>query len=180
MRRATSAPNLFEMRRTALVALRILGSLSVAVPATARELPSAFFVAKSDNRNQVHYAVRVNDACEPAGPAPVSPYWRMLERGPVATESLNAREEAVLGVDRQEVEGPTVRLTLRGLRSRPLVVHTWREADGACGVATTMTIGGAAARLVSVFVALRLFGVDHLQLSGFTSEGRRVRERIEP
>jgi hypothetical protein len=168
------------MRTIALTTLRILGSLCLAAPmASAGEVPSAFFVAKSQNKNQVHYGVRVDDkTCAPSAGAPVWPYWRMLEKGPKAIEGLTDREEKYFGIDRQEVEGPTVRIVLRGLPSRPVVITTWRDPDGICQSASTMTISGSARRLYNVYVAIKLLSIDYLQLTGWADDGSLVREKI--
>src|SRR5271170_4124741 len=69
----------------------------------ASRIPSALVIAKSSNKNEVHYAVQVDDSCAPTGDRPVSPYWLMLERGPNVTEPLRSGEEHVLGVDREDL-----------------------------------------------------------------------------
>jgi hypothetical protein len=93
------------VRRTAAFGLAVLTSAAWSPQAASAsqpaELPSAIVIAKSSNRNEVHYAVRVDDACAPYGPAPVRPYWRMLERGPKATEALRENELRVLGLQYQ-------------------------------------------------------------------------------
>lgn len=168
------------MRKTAITILRIMGSICLtAHTAHAAEIPSAFFVAKSQNKNQVHYGVRVDDnTCTPAGNAPVWPYWKMFEKGPNITEAITSGEEKYFGIERQEVEGPTVRIILRGLPSRPVVIQTWRDANGACLSSSSMTISGSLHRLYSVYVALKLFSVDYLQLTGWADNGSVVREKI--
>jgi hypothetical protein len=169
------------MRKRALAILRPVAAVCLAAPtANAGEIPSAFFVAKSQNKNQVHYGVRVDDACLPTINAPVWPYWRMLERSPQATERLEEREQKYFGIERQEVEGPTVRIVLRGLPSRPVVIQTWREPNGTCMSASTMTISGSLRRLYNVYVAIKLLGVDYLQLTGWADDGAVVREKINP
>jgi len=77
-----------------------------------RGVRSVFFVAKSENRNEVHYGVALDSACVPAGSSPVFAYWRMRERSPLATEPLLAREVSAYGiaepqrVERGELEWP--------------------------------------------------------------------------
>ncbi len=44
-------------------------------------LVPVFSIAKSENKNQVQYVVRLDAHCAPVGPAPVFAYWRMLEKG---------------------------------------------------------------------------------------------------
>ncbi len=141
------------------------------------EIPSAFFVSKTQNRNQVHYAVKVDGACRPVNPTPVRPYWRMLEKGSQATEPLLDREQPAFGIDRQAVDGATVRVVLRALPSRPVLIQTWRSPEGRCVSLATTTIAGVRARLYNVHVVLRMFGVDYLLMTGYRDDGSVVRER---
>jgi hypothetical protein len=148
----------------------------------AHDVASVFHVAKSENRNQVHYGVHLDASCAPLGPEPVFAYWRMLEHGPTATEPLLAREVGAYGVAEQLVtergaEGGRLSLRLRALPSRSVVVQTARRAEGCSATATTV-IGGIPSSLDSVFVQLRWpFGVAHLVLSGHAlADGRPVRE----
>src|SRR6201999_1856719 len=105
---------------------------STATAATAGEIPDALVITKSSNKNQVNYAVHVDDACTPVGAEPVRPYWRMLEHGAGAIEDLRADEARVLGIARQAIESDGVSLALRGMPQRPITIRTWRQATGAC------------------------------------------------
>ena len=135
---------------------------------------------KSSNKNQVRYAALVDEACAPAGQSPVRPYWRMLERGPLVTEPLSDSEQRVLGLEYQEVAGETVQIALRGMPTRTFTVHASRAADGRCASWVGATIAGVPARVASVFVQQKLFGVDYVLLSGVSEAGAVVRERIVP
>lgn len=161
-----------------LGAAAVLGSATVATADPVGEIPSAFSIAKSSNKNQVHYAVEVDGACAPAGSAPVHPYWRMLERSPDATEPLQDREQRAFGIARQDVRGDDVRIALRALPDRPITIHTGRAADGTCTATSTMEIGNAAARLYDIYVKQSLFGVDYVLLTGWSSSGAVVREKL--
>jgi hypothetical protein len=151
-----------------------------------RAVSSVFFVAKSENRNEVHYGIALDAACVPAGPAPVFAYWRMRERGPLATEPLLSREvpaygvAAPQGVDTEERGGRVV-FRLNALPRRPIAIDSAPDGAGCTATARAM-IGGIAAALTSVFVQLRWpFGVDYMVLSGrAATDGRVVRERLEP
>ncbi|WP_437520237.1 DUF4833 domain-containing protein [Sorangium sp. So ce726] len=164
----------------------------VAVPAWAdapvrfgaSDVRSVFFVAKSENRNQVHYAVRLDANCMPFGERPVFAYWRELEHGPDRTSLLTAWEEPAYGVASQEVASReatgAVRLALRALPSRQLVIETTKR-DGGCKAVASLRIAGATAQLKRVFVQLRWpFGVDHVVLSGVGAGGRAVTEKLTP
>ncbi len=166
----------------------ILGTLTVAllsiffVPratsaASGSEISSALAIAKSNNKNQVHYAVQVDASCAPMSGAPVRAYWRMLEKSSDATESLSGSEERAFGIERQDIDGDAVRVVLRGLHSRTFTIHTWRTSDG-CAASTSTNIAGTPARIASVYVKLKLFGVDYVQLTGYGPDGAVVRERF--
>ena len=151
-----------------------------------RGAASAFFVSKSENRNQVHYAIRLDERCTPQGAAPVYPYWRMLERGPQSTEPLLAREQPAYGIREQAVtsrgeRGGVVRVVLRALPSRVLLITSFASGDG-CTATASLVIGGVAATLTSIHAQLRWpFGVEHLLLSGRAlSDGHAVTETIVP
>lgn len=166
-------------KSTALRALVVsVLAAATAHAAATREIPSAFAIAKSSNKNQVHYAVRVNDTCAPASAVPIRPYWRMLERGPNATEPLLDREQRAYGIQSQTVRGNDVRLVLRALPDRPIVIRTTRAANGACVATASVTIAKAPARLHDIYIKESLFGVDWLLLTGWSAQGAVVREKI--
>ena len=144
------------------------------------EIDNVLVIAKSSNKNEVHYAVHVDEACAPIAPAPISAYWRMLERGPDVTEPLRSREERVLGVERQLVDTGGVRATLRAFPGRTLTFRTWRAKDGKCGSAVETVVAGVPATVASVFVQQKLFGVAYVELTARTAQGVVVRERLVP
>jgi hypothetical protein len=153
----------------------------------APDVPSVFFIAKSENKNQVHYGVHLDASCAPLGRAPVFAYWRMLEHGPRATEPLLEREIGAYGFADQRVltrepHGGRVEVRLRALPGRPIVIDTTAGEGGSCVATATTTIGGVPASLASVYAKLGWpFGVDYLVLSGRgLADGRELRERIRP
>jgi hypothetical protein len=156
-----------------------------APPALARgTLLPVFTIAKSENKNQVQYVVRVDDRCAPLGPAPLSAYWRMLERGPTATAPLLSREVPAYGLANQAVVandaiGGRVAAVLKVLPDRPVTIDTRRGGDGACRAMATVTLAGTQAHLFNVYVHLRWDGVDYLLLQGWSMDGSQVvREKI--
>jgi Domain of unknown function (DUF4833) len=168
------------------LALFIATMVVLGAPATAEgaglggwRIPSALVIAKSSNRNEVHYAVAVDPTCAPSGPQPVLPYWLMLERGPDITEPLSDREQRYLGISTQNVTPRGIELTLRAVPGRVLTIRTWSEPGGRCSSSVDMTIAGTPTRLVGVFAQQKLFGVAYVLLTGVTAEGATVRERIE-
>jgi len=144
------------------------------------DIASAFSISKSENKNQVHFAVHVDDQCRPAGPTPVEAYWRMLERGANVTEPLLREEERVYGIASQAVEGARVTIRLRALSSRPISIATWKDGSGACRATATTAINGKTARLYDVHVVLGPLGVRHVLVVGWGDDGEVVREQISP
>jgi hypothetical protein len=146
-----------------------------------QDVRSVFFVARSTNKNQVHYGVHVDAACRPVGTEPIYGYWRMLEnRGEL--EPILAMEQPAYGVGKVElVEGsgsPAVRVRLRAFPERQLLV-TIDKSEGGCAAVATTTIGGAEARLSFVYVKLKWpFGIDYILLRGSTLDGRPIQETI--
>ena len=170
-----------DVKRAQWIGFVVVGFVGVDARAEPfGEIPNALAITKSGNKNEVHYAVRVDGACMPSGRAPVRPYWQMLERSNDATEGLSSLEERALGIDHQAVEGDSVRFALRGMPGRLITVRTARHGDGACGAVVQMSIAGESARVSSVYVKQKLFGVDYIALSGTAADGRLVREIIKP
>ena len=141
---------------------------------------SLFTIGKSQNKNQVQYAVHTDGQCVPVPRAAVFAYWRMLELGPNRFEPLLARELSAYGVASQLVKargaaGGEVRLVLRALPNRPIVVETWRATDGTCRAFATLAIAGSPAHLFNVYVKLTWhLSVDYLLLRGWSMDGTRV------
>lgn len=167
-------------------------ALSVGVPSARgdedrpRDAGTFLVVAKSENRNEVHYGMHVDSSCAPAGDQPAFAYWRMLERGPAVTEPLLNRELRAYGIAEQRVlsrdaRGGAVHVRLFATRARPMVVES-RVSEGGCALTAVTTVAGVTASLTGVFVQLRWpFGVDSLILTGRAlDDGRAVRERLRP
>jgi hypothetical protein len=145
-----------------------------------------FTISKSENKNEVQYAIRVDEHCAPSGEAPIWAYWRMLERSPSSTEPLLPREQRAYGIANQSVQerganGGKATLTLMAVPARPIAVETFRAADGECAARALATVSGERAILFNVYVKLRWpVGVSHLLLQGWTLDGQRiVTERLE-
>jgi hypothetical protein len=161
---------------SALVAPSALGQPAAA---TVVEVP-LFAISKSENKNQVQFAVRVDDHCAPMPSAPVLAYWRMLEKGPARTEPLLAREEQAYGLASQLVtargaSGGEVRLVLRAVPGRTILVQTSPGRGSACQALSTVQIGGSPAHLYGVYARLKWpFGLDYLLLQGWSMDGTHV------
>lgn len=156
--------------------------------ARSRDVASVFFIEKSENRNQVHYGVHLDETCAPTGRSPVFAYWRMLERGPLATEPLLSLEQPAYGVASQRVlASGQVAVELGALRARRILVASRPQGQAgqpsdACVAVATTTINGAPAALTSVYAKLSWpFGVAYLMLSGRgLADGHEILERVAP
>jgi len=176
------------MKRAVVTLLAALASLSTVAnadsPASGKVVP-VFSIAKSENKNQVQYVVRLDDNCAPMGQAPVSAYWRMLEIGPAETAPILSREVAAYGLASQAVvasdaSGGAVRAVLEALPERPLTIVTSRGGDGKCRALATASLAGTPAHLFNVYVHLKWDGVDYLLLQGWSMDGSHiVRETLK-
>ena len=170
--------------------LLALGSFATAARAQSPAPPGGalvpvFSIAKSENKNQVQYVVRVDRHCLPLRPAPVFAYWRMLDKGPTQTAPLLSREVRAYGLASEGVVasdegGGEVRAVLSALPGRPLTITTSRGSDGACRALATLAIAGTPAHLFNVYVHLRWYGVDYVLLQGWSMDGSHVlREKLK-
>ncbi len=139
-----------------------------------------FTIAKSENKNEVQYAVHVDEHCVPIAGAPVFAYWRMLELGPTKVAPILPREVSAYGVASQNATsqggtGGTARVVLHAMPTRPIVVETARASNGACRAVATVTIAGAPAHLFNVYVKLKeVLGVDYLLVRGWSLDGTKM------
>jgi Domain of unknown function (DUF4833) len=175
---------------SAALACLAFGLVALVAPAArgdgaARDVASVFHVAKSENKNQVHYGIHLDGDCAPVGPEPVFAYWRMLEHGPTATEPLLSREVRAYGFASQRVldRGPAggrVLVTLYALPGKPIVISSSPSADGSCTAVAVTTVDRTPAALTSVFVQLRWpFGVSYLRIAARALvDGRKLEETV--
>jgi hypothetical protein len=174
---------------------RLSALLLVAIaPATAAgeelRLPSAdvssvFHIEKSENRNQVHYAVTVDAQCRPKGTKPMRGYWREYEEGPRVVDSLRDFQQRAYGLSAPSSitlaeQGGDVRIRMRALPDRLLRVTTFRQGDQ-CRARVFTPIKKQPAVLTSIYVKVGfLYSVDYLELRGVrVADGAAVHERID-
>jgi len=174
------------MRQAVSAALLLWPLASPAgAPAPARGVDSVFFIARSENRNQVHYGVQVGVDCSPQGTHPVHAYWRMLEKGEAETEPLLRIEGPAYGLaDTQEVastpSGWRIRIRLRAYSERPIEIAVSRE-NGVCTTRASMLLNQEIRQLDHIYVRTQWpIGVDYIRLSGVSPDGRAVTEVIRP
>lgn len=143
----------------ALAVVALMASAASATPTIgAHDVPTLFYVGKSDDRNRVDYGVRLDAECFPVGDAPVYAYWRRFEPGAPELGDLNSLDRTAYGIARQSVRvrepnGSWIELRVRALPSRRLLVLVQRAGDRCVGSVQT-TIAAEDAVLTRVFVDL--------------------------
>jgi hypothetical protein len=145
---------------------------------------SIFHIAKSENKNQVHYAVKVDAACKPMGARPIYGYWRELERGPKVTSPLLDHEQRAYGVNeprsiRQLASSAEILISLRAFPERPMIVQVF-QVGGRCVARTVTQIKGQSALLQSIYIDIGfLFSINYAMLTGVrVQDGQRVQEKL--
>ena len=145
---------------------------------------SIFYIAKSENKNEVHYGVKVDGACKPVGARPVYGYWRERERGPNVTSPLLDREQRAYGLNeprsiKRLASSTEILVSLRAFPDRPLIVQVFRVGDR-CVARTITEIQRQSALLQSIYIDLGfLFSVNYAQLTGVrVQDGQRVQEKL--
>jgi hypothetical protein len=148
-----------------------------------RDPPSVFLVAKSENRNQVHYTVRHDDSSNVNVTNPLYGYWRMLEKNG-EIEPILAREVRAYGLDpvqriQKTVDATTIYARMNAIPDRVLRVTVTRTA-GRCETRATTSIAGADAQLRLIYIRLSWpFGVDYILLRGSRlADGHLIEEKI--
>lgn len=177
--------------RSGCIALSI-AALCITQSAGADELAfgphdvrSVFYVAKSENENQVHYAIRLDPACRPLPNRPVWAYWKRVKEGRRWDAPLSRPAERVYGVDDDQrvhtsESGGVVQIAVRALDHLRIEIRV-RKTDQRCEAVASTTISGQRARLSHAFLKLRppLPRPRYVEVIGFRSDGRRVSQRYQ-
>ncbi len=155
------------------------------------DVRSVFFIAKSENKNQVHYGVRATADCRASSIRPVFAYWRDREVSPKAVSPLLPREERAYGLQREQHITVTrthtfIVIELQAMPSRKIHVELSKGEDGRCNASATMEVSGKRARLDHIFVQVRtLFGIpigaEFLRIHARDlASGKRLSEKVSP
>lgn len=180
---------------------RFLLSLTVALLATLspgaaeaeeirfaqNDVPTVFFINKSDDHNRVDYAMRLNSECLPTTEDAVFQYWREFENAPpVRTHGLNVMERIAYGISEQHIvkrEGKRDEYAMRLKQlPRPIVITTEKGADGKCSASAKVAINGTEAKLGNVYVKLGGFinSVEYIEIHGKNlTTSQAVMERVK-
>jgi hypothetical protein len=141
------------------LAISLLATAAYATPRIdPHDVPTLFYIAKSDDRNRVDYGVHLDASCSPVGDEPIYAYWRRFEPGQPLLGDLNVFDQRGYGIAHQrvrvrEANGSWIELGLAALPSRRLLALVQRVGDHCVG-AVQATIRGQEAVLDHVFVQL--------------------------
>lgn len=175
-----------------LVAIAVSTMLSVAhametVQFGPHDVRSVFYVSKSENDNQVHYALRLDAACRPVGERPVFAYWRRMKGSARVDAPLVSPGTHVYGAsDNQAVqrtaEGGRVQMFVKALDRVRIDVTVTKLPTGECQALATTTLHGSKVRLSHAFLQLGAWGlrVKYVDVFGArTSDGKQVSQRFD-
>ena len=161
----------------------MLASLFSQAVAYAADPHSVFFIQRNKNKNEVHYAISLDESCRPQGDDPLKNYWLRLEDGPEVEKPLKLLQQVGYGIKSQKVTDGGVLVVLRNMAARPVTIETAREGDR-CTAVAYMTIAGERTRFERAYVFAKdgflMPEVKYVDLFGTRDDGTPVEERIEP
>jgi hypothetical protein len=153
------------------------------------DVPTTFYISKSDDHNRVDYGIRLDAHCAPIRDEAVFPYWREFEKSPpVRVHTLGVFEFIPYGISEQRIlrrtpTGGEHFVKLRQFEKTPVTITTRQEADGHCTSQARAVINGKEAELSFVYVTLGKGGltptVQFVDVHGKDLEtGHEVTERL--
>ena len=163
----------------------MLGTAAEQVTFGPHDVHSAFYVSKSENKNEVHYGVHLDADCRPQGTGPVFAYWKRLKKGVRVDEPLIGMGMRVYSASEDQTvtitpTGGRVVMYVKALERLPVDVRIAKGKDG-CSVVPYVVLKGEKARLSYAFLQLGMFGitVKHIDVWGVReSDRRKVTERF--
>jgi hypothetical protein len=154
------------------------------------DIPTVFYISKSDDHNRVDYGIRLDPQCVPISKGDaVFQYWREFEKAPpVRTHGFGALDYIAYGISDQRTirkteSGAVHSIRLRQFQKTPIDIITTRNPDGRCSSQARTTINGKEAELLSIYVKLGngflIPSVDFVDVLGKDLQtGQSVVERI--
>jgi hypothetical protein len=166
---------------TWLVAVLTTASPALASDDATKAQP-LFHFAKSDSRNEVHYAARFSEDCRFI-PEPIHVYWmRRTDRLEYRRELNWLETHFAYGVNIESQQGNRINFTIAGDTSRPIQVELTKTESG-CHAEPMMRLLGEWAKPEHGFIELLerkpLFPkILHVDLHGRRDNANAVCERI--
>ena len=152
----------------------------------ASDIPTVFFISKSDDHNRVDYGMRLTASCAPVNNDALFPYWREFEKPPVRTKPMTTFGYLGYGISEQRLVHAGQRdaaylVRLKQFSQRPVWITTRLDPNGHCQALARCAIAGVrSAQLLSIFVKLAgPLSVDYIVVKGRNLDtGQLVEERI--
>ena len=140
----------------------------------ATDIPTVFYISKSDDHNRVDYGMRLDSNCAPVSNDAVFPYWREFEHAPpVVTHPLGPFEYFGYGISEQHLvragkPDAAYLVRLKQFKQRPVWITTKRDDKGHCQALVRCQIGKVRfAQLYSIYVKLAgLLSVEYIIVKG--------------
>lgn len=164
--------SLFSLPRRAGLVVGVIGlSLWIGPDASADltfgqyDVPTAFYISKSDDHNRVDYGIHLDVRCAPLSDDAVFPYWREFENSPpVRTHSLGMFEYVPYGFAEQRTirkipNGGIHLVKLKQFDKTPIAIITKKEADGHCTSQARALVDGKESELTYIYVKLGKGGI---------------------
>jgi hypothetical protein len=150
------------------------------------DVRSMFYVAKSENQNQVHYAIRLDEDCKPVAEAPVFAYWRRLRKGVRYDEPLVSPGTRLYGAsDEQTVtlakDAAHVKMYVKALKRLPIDIRV-EKLNGSCKTTPTVSLKGEPATLSYAYLQLGRLGitVKYVDVIGYrVRDGGKVVQQFD-
>jgi Domain of unknown function (DUF4833) len=153
------------------------------------DIPTVFYISKSDDHNRVDYGIHLDSQCVPTNDDAIFQYWRVFEKAPpVRVVALGAFDHIAYGISEQRTlrktaSGAVYSLRLRQFQKLPIDIITTRRPDGRCSSQARTAINGKESELTSVFVSLGkkslIPSVEFIDVFGKDLQtGQDVSERI--
>jgi len=160
----------------------LLALVPVAAHANDVVIPSVFHISKSENKNEVHFSVRLDSQCAFIDDEPVTAYWRDREISESATSPLLFLERRAYDLDDLTRESPQhARFVLRALPERAIDLQITRRPDGTCSAKAIAMVGGEPSRLKKVYAKLSGWSIDYVVIQAVrVRDGVMIEERVEP
>lgn len=187
-----SLPRKFALIVTLLAASILPGSASAGdTDFGSNDLPTTFYISKSDDKNRVDYGIRLDGRCAPIKDEAVWPYWRVFENAPpIRMQSLSTFDFIPYGISEQRsirktLNGGVHLMKLRQFDKTQIAIVTKKEADGKCSSQVRAIINGKESELTYIYVKLARGGltpsVDYVDVHGKDLDtGAEITERKKP
>ncbi len=152
------------------------------------DVQTAFYISKSNDRDRVDYAMRLDQHCIPIGDTSMFPYWRELEHAPpVRSHPLSFIQYMAYGLSEQQLlarseSGGRYRVNLKQV-DRPVLIVTAKDTERHCTTTAFARIHGVPnAKLDHIFVKVAgPMSVDYVDVYGSDPKtGAVLVERIQP